>query len=42
MEVAFEDDYEDYMESELDILFEMFGANTEDELEYALDCWNND
>ena len=25
-----------------DILFEMFGCSTKEELEYALDCWGND
>lgn len=25
-----------------DILFEMFGVDNDAELEYALDCWNND
>lgn len=25
-----------------DILYEMFGVDNDEDLEYALDCWNND
>jgi len=31
-------DSEEYDE----ILYEMFGCSTEEELEYAIDCWGND
>ena len=33
---------EEFMENESYILFDMFGVDSEEELEYALDCYGND